>query len=131
MKNIFRESTFAWHTWAWANLQTQKGQEQGVRVLLRSPHPAVAGGAGHGSEIGFVFRNLGGPGGGPSGLVGKLRPEDIAMSGSHQQLLGEFREGRRPERRGLARVAGVCFSYAAGDDLRRKAGGARCPISRS
>ena len=41
-KDIFRESAFAWHTWAWAMLQTQKGQGQGVRVLLRSPDAAVA-----------------------------------------------------------------------------------------
>ena len=36
-QDIMRESTFAWHTWAWAMLQSEKGKgpAQGARASTR------------------------------------------------------------------------------------------------
>ncbi len=62
-KNIFRDSVFAWHTWAWATLQSQHGKNKAYVYYFDHRTPQSPNGAGHGSEIGFVFGNLGGPGG--------------------------------------------------------------------
>ncbi|MBN1925196.1 MAG: carboxylesterase family protein [Prolixibacteraceae bacterium] len=62
--DIFREMVFAWPTWAWANLQTQTGESQVFLYYFNYPQkifsfmPGKPDGAGHGSEIKFVFRNL-------------------------------------------------------------------------
>ncbi len=34
-RDLFRDSVFAWPTWAWASLQSQKGKGQGLRLLFR------------------------------------------------------------------------------------------------
>ena len=60
-KDIFRESAFAWHTWAWAMLQTEKGKGRAYVYYFDHRTPQSPNGAGHGSEIGYVFKNLGGP----------------------------------------------------------------------
>jgi para-nitrobenzyl esterase len=78
-KDIFRESAFAWHTWAWAMLQTQKGKGKAYVYYFDHRTPQSPNGAGHGSEIGYVFRNLDVP------LIGSTgpatpRPEDRKMS---------------------------------------------------
>lgn len=58
-KDIFRESAFAWHTWAWARLQSQKGKGKAYVYYFDHRTPATPDGANHGSEISFVFGNLG------------------------------------------------------------------------
>jgi para-nitrobenzyl esterase len=79
--DVFRDSTFAWHTWAWALLQSQaKGKSKAYVYYFDHRTPQSPNGATHGSEIGYVFRNLGGPGAGPAGLQAGPRPEDTAMS---------------------------------------------------
>jgi para-nitrobenzyl esterase len=72
-KDIFRESAFAWHTWAWATLQSQKGR--GKAYVYYFDHRAAQSpdGASHGAEISYVFRNPGRLGGAPT-------PEDVALS---------------------------------------------------
>ena len=72
-KDIFRDSVFAWHTWAWARLQAEKGRGKSFLYYFDHRTPQSPDGADHGSEIAYVFRNLGRPGGSP-------RPEDAAMS---------------------------------------------------
>jgi para-nitrobenzyl esterase len=60
-KNLFRDSVFAWPTWAWANLQSQKGKG-GAFVYYFDHRSAMSpDGANHGSEITYVFRNLANP----------------------------------------------------------------------
>ena len=78
-KDIFRESAFAWHTWAWAMLQTQKGKGKAYVYYFDHRTPQSPNGAGHGSEIGYVFRNLDVPLIGSAGPV-TPRPEDRKMS---------------------------------------------------
>ncbi|HEU4391427.1 MAG TPA: carboxylesterase family protein [Blastocatellia bacterium] len=57
-KDIFRESAFAWHTWAWARLQSQKGKNKAYVYYFDHRTPATPDGSNHASEIPFVFRNL-------------------------------------------------------------------------
>ena len=68
-RNLMRESTFAWHTWAWAMLQSEKGKGKAFVYYYDHRTPQQPKGAGHGSEIVYVFRTLGVPGstlGGPA-----------------------------------------------------------------
>jgi para-nitrobenzyl esterase len=72
-KDIFRDSVFAWHTWAWARLQTEKGNNKAFVYYFEHHTPQSPGGANHGSEIAYVMRNLGQPNRSP-------RLEDAAVS---------------------------------------------------
>ena len=67
-RDLFRDSTFAWNTWAWARLQSRTGRG---RVYLyyfthRPPYPERPPfkdwGAIHASELAYVFGNLIQPG---------------------------------------------------------------------
>jgi para-nitrobenzyl esterase len=77
-KDIMRDSLFAWPTWTWAVLQSQKGKGHAYVYYFDHRTPQSPTGANHGSEMAFVFGNL--VGGGPIGLGGPPRPEDTAMS---------------------------------------------------
>jgi para-nitrobenzyl esterase len=72
-KDIFRDSAFAWHTWAWARLQSQKGKGQAYVYYFDHRTPQSPGGANHGAEIAYVFGNLRTP-------ERASRPEDEALS---------------------------------------------------
>jgi para-nitrobenzyl esterase len=56
-KDIIRDSWFAWHTWAWAKLQSQRGRHKAF-VYYFDLHTPNSEGANHGLDIPFVFRNL-------------------------------------------------------------------------
>ena len=43
-----RESTFAWHTWAWAMLQSEKGKSKAYVYYYDHRTPQQPNGAGHG-----------------------------------------------------------------------------------
>jgi para-nitrobenzyl esterase len=77
--DVFRESLFAWHTWAWAMLQSQKGKGKAYVYYFDHRTPQSPNGANHGAEIGYVFRTLEIPVA-ILGFTGKPRPEDMAMS---------------------------------------------------
>jgi para-nitrobenzyl esterase len=62
--DIFRETVFAWPSWAWARLQSRTGKsnvfvyyfdQQQQTALFSSAKPR---GAGHGAEIAYVFQKL-------------------------------------------------------------------------
>lgn len=63
-RDMFRDATFAWPTWAWARLQskTGKGKVYVYYFSHRPPYPNTPQfkdwGAAHGSEISFVFGNF-------------------------------------------------------------------------
>jgi para-nitrobenzyl esterase len=78
-RNIFRDATFAWHTWAWALLQSKHGSGKAYVYYFDHHPPQSPNGAGHAAEIPYVFRTLG-KFSGPVGLVAPPRPEDLAMS---------------------------------------------------
>jgi para-nitrobenzyl esterase len=78
-RNIFRDATFAWHTWAWAMLQSKQGSGKAYVYYFDHRTPLAPNGAGHAAEIPYVLRTLG-KFTGPAALVGPPRPDDRAMS---------------------------------------------------
>jgi para-nitrobenzyl esterase len=56
-RDMIREMLFGWPTWAWANQHVENGK--GKVFLYYFDHPK-AGGAGHGTEVAYVFGNLDG-----------------------------------------------------------------------
>ncbi len=82
-KDLMRESTFAWPTWAWAKLHSRKSANRAYVYYFDHRTEGVPGGANHASEIPYVFSNLGGPG--PMNSR-PATPADIALS----ELMGAF-----------------------------------------
>ena len=99
-RDIFRESTFAWHTWAWAMLQTEKGKSKAYVYYFDHRMPQQPNGAGHGSEIAYVFKNLGAPLI-PGATATAPRPEDIAMSDLMSSYWTNFAKNGDPNGAGL------------------------------
>lgn len=63
-RNVFRDTVFAWPSWTWATLQSEKGKSK-VYVYyfdqsqpIRSDGVKIAG-ASHGDEINYVFGHVG------------------------------------------------------------------------
>ena len=99
--DIFRESAFAWPTWAWAMLQSQKGHGKAFVYYFdhRTPQ-SPPNGATHGSEIVYVFHNLGGT------LLGtnvkmQVRPEDVSMADLMSNFWTNFAKSADPNGKGL------------------------------
>jgi para-nitrobenzyl esterase len=99
-KDVFRESAFAWPTWAWALLQSQKGKGKAYVYYFDHRTRQSPNGAGHGSEISFVFRTLG-VGSGLLGPAGPPRPEDVAMSDLMSSYWVNFAKSGDPNGPGL------------------------------
>jgi para-nitrobenzyl esterase len=63
-RDMFRDATFAWPTWAWADLQSKTGKGKVFVYYFshRPPYPNAPQfkdwGAAHGGEISFVFGNF-------------------------------------------------------------------------
>jgi para-nitrobenzyl esterase len=72
-KDLFRDATFAWGTWAWARLQSEKGKGNAYVYYFDHRTAQSPNGANHAAEIGFVFRNLtGGRAGAPTSAESAL-----------------------------------------------------------
>ena len=78
-RNIFRDSTFAWHTWVWAMLQSKHGSGKPYVYYFDQRTPQSPNGAGHATEIPYVFGTLGRTGL-STAVMAAPRPEDTAMS---------------------------------------------------
>ncbi|MCL2878342.1 MAG: carboxylesterase family protein [Acidobacteria bacterium] len=76
-KDLFRESSFAWPTWAWAILHSRNGREKVFTYYFDHRTPTSPDGANHAAELPFVFGNLGGAGGMGTSAD---NPEDKALS---------------------------------------------------
>jgi len=100
-KGIFRESTFAWHTWAWAMLQTEKGKGKAFVYYFDHRTPRTPNGANHGDEIAYVFKNLGGPAIGVPGPPPPVRPEDTRISDLMSSYWVNFAKKGDPNGAGL------------------------------
>ena len=95
-RDLFRDSVFAWPTWAWASLQSQKGKGKAYvyyfdHKTARTPH-----GAQHASEIGYVFHNLGRTG-------ARAATRRHRGFGPDEHLLDKLRQDRQSQRSGPAR----------------------------
>lgn len=82
-KDLMRESTFAWPTWAWAKLHSRKSGNRAYLYYFDHRTEGIPGGANHAAEIPYVFSNLGGPG--PMNSK-PATPADIALS----ELIGAY-----------------------------------------
>ncbi len=62
--DIFRETAFAWPSWAWANLQSETGKSKVFVYYFDQQQPSspfspvTPRGAGHGNEMAYVFKHL-------------------------------------------------------------------------
>ncbi len=97
-KDIFRDTTFAWPTWAWATLQSRNGKNKAFVYYFDHRTANSPGGAGHGSEIGYVFGNLASMG--PLG-AGTDNPEERALSDMIQSYWVNFAAKGDPNGEGL------------------------------
>jgi para-nitrobenzyl esterase len=96
-KDIFRDSTFAWPTWAWARLQSKNGKHRAYVYYFDHRTPTSPEGANHASEISYVFGNLGGinPFGASNG------PEDKTLSEMMSSYWINFAKNGDPNGPGL------------------------------
>ena len=101
-RNLMRESTFAWHTWAWAMLQSDKGKNKAFVYYYDHRTPQQPNGAGHGSEIAYVFRTLGAPGASLGGPEVAPRQEDTKLSEVISSYWTNFAKTGDPNGAGLA-----------------------------
>jgi para-nitrobenzyl esterase len=100
-RNLARESTFAWHTWAWAMLQSDKGKGKAFVYYYDHRTPQSPNGAGHGSEIAYVFQTLGAPGASLGGPTVAPRPEDTKLSDLVSSYWTNFAKTGDPNGAGL------------------------------
>ena len=76
-KDLFRESSFAWPTWAWAVLHSRNGKEKVFTYYFDHRTATSPDGANHAAELPFVFGTLGGVN---SMGTSAENPEDKALS---------------------------------------------------
>lgn len=72
-QDLSRDTIFAWPTWAWAKLQSEKGKNRAFVYYYDHRTPESPDGADHAAEVSYVFGNLGSFGGSDG-------PEDKAVS---------------------------------------------------
>jgi len=94
-RNIFRDSAFAWPTWTWARLQSQKGKGAAYVYYFDHRTPAQPNGASHADELPYVFGTLGSPG------RPAPRHEDTAMSALVMAYWTNFAKTGNPNGAGL------------------------------
>jgi len=99
-KNFFREATFAWHTWAWAMLQTEKGKGRAFVYYFDHRTPQSPAGSNHGSEIAYVFQTLDKPGA-TFGPPVAPRPEDLKLAELMSSYWTNFAKTGDPNGAGL------------------------------
>ncbi|HKA17485.1 MAG TPA: carboxylesterase family protein [Blastocatellia bacterium] len=94
-KDIFRETAFAWPTWSWARLQSQKGKSKAYVYYFDRRTPESQDGATHAAEISFVFANPGGI------FTGTPQPGDAELSNLMQSYWVNFAKSGDPNGSGL------------------------------
>jgi para-nitrobenzyl esterase len=98
-RDLFRDSTFAWHMWTWARLQSRTGKSKAYVYYFshRPPYPDApqfkGWGASHGGEISYVFGNF---------VAGtSLSAEDRAVSDTISSYWVNFAKAGDPNGEGL------------------------------
>ena len=100
MRDLLRDTTFGWPTWAWALLQSKHGSGNAYVYYFDHRTPLSVKGAGHATEIPYVFRTLG-TFSGPAGLIGTPQPADRAMSELMSSYFVNFAKSGDPNGPGL------------------------------
>ncbi len=97
-KDLMRESTFAWPTWAWAVMHTRNSANKAYVYYFDHRAPGVPGGANHADEIPYVFGNLDSPG--PMGNR-PVTEEDRVLNGLVSSYWINFAKTGDPNGEGL------------------------------
>ncbi len=100
MRNVLRDATFGWPTWAWALLQSKHGTGKAYVYYFDHRTLLSPNGAGHAAEIPYVLRTLG-RFTGPAAFVAAPRPEDHAMSDLMSSYFVNFAKTGDPNGPGL------------------------------
>jgi para-nitrobenzyl esterase len=93
-KNLFRDTAFAWPTWAWARLQSRVSKNPAYVYYFDHRTQLNPDGATHGAEMSYVFGNLGTRMGPPSAA-------DVALSERMMNYWVEFAKNGEPNGAGL------------------------------
>jgi para-nitrobenzyl esterase len=99
-RDLARDTVFGWHTWTWARKQSSLGKSKAFLYYFDQHKTDGDRGAAHGEDLPYVFGHL--------TAFGNMNPTDA-------DLLDEFCQIRRSERRGIAEMAGVHRSQPADD----------------
>jgi para-nitrobenzyl esterase len=94
-KDLFRDVTFAWPTWAWARLQSEHGKGKAFLYYFDHRTPQSPNGSNHASELGYVFGTLGTQRGPAPG------PKDEALSKLMMGYWTNFAKTGNPNGKGL------------------------------
>jgi para-nitrobenzyl esterase len=95
-KGIRRETSFAWHTWSWARLQSQKGKGKAYLYIFDKHAATSPDGAGHGSDVPYVFQTLA-----PGARGEQPQKEDLALSDRMNSYWVNFAKTGNPNSPGL------------------------------
>ena len=93
-KNLFRDTAFAWPTWAWAKLQSRVSKNPAYVYYFDHRTPSSPDGATQGAEMGYVFGNLDPRLGTPTGA-------DVTLSDRMMTYWVEFAKSGAPNAAGL------------------------------
>jgi para-nitrobenzyl esterase len=92
-KEISRDSSFAWSTWMWARLQSEKGKGKAYEYYYDHHAPDVDG-SGHGSDVPYAFQTLDASKGAP-------KSEDLKLSNMISSYWVNFAKTGDPNGTGL------------------------------
>jgi len=94
---LFRDAGFAWETWAWARLQSQRGHGKAYLYYFDQHSPYLTLGPVHGQDLYYVFGNLAAPP--PTGHAPE--PADRALSSLTESYWVNFAKTGDPNGPGL------------------------------
>jgi len=93
-KNLFRDTAFAWPTWAWARLQSRVSKNPAYVYYFDHRTPASPDGATHGAEMAYVFGNL-------DSRLGPPSAADVTLSENMSTYWVNFAKSSDPNGPGL------------------------------
>jgi para-nitrobenzyl esterase len=93
-KNLFRDTAFAWPTWAWARLQSRVSKNPAYVYYFDHRTTASPDGATHGAEMAYVFGNL-------DTRLGPPSAADVALSERISSYWVNFAKASDPNGAGL------------------------------
>ena len=93
-KNLFRDTAFAWPTWAWARLQSRVSKNPAFVYYFDHRTAATPDGATHGAEMAYVFGNL-------DTRLGPPSAADVALSERISSYWVNFAKSSDPNGPGL------------------------------
>ncbi len=97
--DVFRDQNFAWDSWAWTLLQSEKGRGKAYLYYFDRHSPQATYGPVHTAELPYVFGNLTAPG--RTFLHGAPGPVEVALSDLVQSYWVNFANTGDPNGPGL------------------------------